>query len=107
MTPSADVPYTIDWVNDEFGIDPDDDNVDVIVKFVTGERFTATFFAFQNLRSLMEKYRESGECAGGLYLWSSHMIVVKRLTRDTVERTVADLLETNEFGAAFEGPFRD
>lgn len=100
----AHIPYSIEWVDDLFGIDAADDNVDVTVRFATGEQYTATFFALRNLQSLMEKYRESGECANGLYVWSSHMIVVDRLTKETVERTVADLLETGEFLTAFEGP---
>jgi hypothetical protein len=106
VTRLADVPYTVQWVNDVFGIDPDDDNVDVTVKFATGEHYTATFFALNNLESLMEKYRETGECAGGLYVWSAHMVVIARLTSANVERAVADLLESGEFAAAFEGPFR-
>jgi hypothetical protein len=35
------------------------------------------------------------------------MIVVARLTPENVERTVADLLESGEFTAVFEGPFRN
>jgi hypothetical protein len=104
MTGLADIPYTIAWVDDVFGIDPDDDNVDVIVHFGTGQRYNATFFTLQNLQSLMENYRETGECAAGLYVWSANMIVVSRLTRENIERAVADLLASGEFGAAFEGP---
>ena len=107
MSRLADIPYTIHWVNDVFGIDPEDDNVDVTVSFGNGERYTATFFTIRNLESLLEKYRETGECAGGLYVWSTHMMVVARLTTENVERTIADLLKSGEFTSAFEGPFRD
>ncbi|HEX8717405.1 MAG TPA: hypothetical protein VF722_10570 [Gemmatimonadaceae bacterium] len=99
--------YTITWVEDDFGIDPADDNVDVVVRFEGGERFVATFFTLENLRSLMEQYNETGECMNGLYVWSSHMIVIARLTRENVERAVADLIESDEFDAAFEGPVTD
>jgi hypothetical protein len=107
VTRLADTPYTIEWVSDLFGIDPHDDNVDIIVRFTTRERYTATFFTLTNLRSLMEGYRESGECASGLYVWSSHMVVVNQLTTETVEQTVADLLASGEFSSAFEGPIGD
>jgi hypothetical protein len=46
----ADIPYAIHWVNDAFGIDPEDDNVDVSVSFGNGERYTATFFTVRNPR---------------------------------------------------------
>jgi hypothetical protein len=94
--------YSIEWIEDLFGIDPLDDNVDVIVKFATGERYNATFFALRNLVSLMENYRQTGECARGLYVWSKNMIVVERLTKEAVEKAVADLIQTGEFAAAFE-----
>jgi len=94
--------YTIEWIEDLFGIDPLDDNVDVIVRFATGERYNATFFALRNLQSLMENYRETGECAGGLYVWSRNMIVVERLTKEAIQNTVANLIQNGEFASAFE-----
>jgi hypothetical protein len=100
MTPGN--PYRVYWIDDEFGIDPNDDNVDVFVEFASGERFVATFFTLDNIKSLMAAHRETGECAHGLYLWSTHMIVVDRLTRVNVERVVADLLGSGEFTSAFE-----
>jgi len=96
------IPYRIRWVEDVFGIDPADDNVDVSVEFDSGERFVATFFTVSNLRTLMAAYQESGECAGGLYVWSTHMIVLDRLTKANVEAAVADLIQTGEFARAFE-----
>lgn len=97
--------YKITWIDDELGIDPADDNVDVTVDFATGERYTATFFTVENLNSLMERYRESRECANGLYVWSSHMIVIQRLTKSNVDLAIRDLMQSGEFRNAFEGPF--
>ena len=107
MNPLASIPYVIAWVEDDFGIDPADDNVDVFVDFANGTRYTATFFTLENVRTLMERYRETGECAHGLYSWASHMIIVERLTKAHVERTVADLLVTGEFTRAFDGPLQE
>jgi hypothetical protein len=106
MSQLAGIPYVIDWVEDVFGTDPEDANVDVTVAFENGERYTATFFTVRNLQSLMETYRETGECAGGLYVWSARMIVVARLTKQNVERAVSDLLASGEFTTAFGGPVR-
>lgn len=76
-------------------------NVDVEVHFVDGRRFGATFFTVDNLRHLFDKNRRTGECAGGLYLWAVAMIVAEDLSAETMARTVADLLERDEFEAAF------
>jgi hypothetical protein len=104
MKKLAEIEYSISWVDDDFGIDPEDDNVDVLVDFATGERYSATFFTPQNIATLLERYHESGECAGGLYVWAAHMIVIERLTKQNVERAVADLIANDEFSVAFEGP---
>jgi hypothetical protein len=81
-----------------------DDNVDVEVVFETGEHYVATFFTIENLRSLLRKNRSTGECRNGLYTWSVNMIVVERLSKETITEIVDDLIQTKEFAAAFSGP---
>jgi hypothetical protein len=98
--------YEVRFIPDGVNPHPTADNVDVEVVFDSGEFYVATFFTLENIRGLMEKNRRTGECLGGLYLWASDMIIVERLTLDAVSRTVADLLVSGEFGAAFSGPHR-
>lgn len=102
MTKLSEIPYTVSWIEDDFGIDPSDDNVDVFVDFLTGDRYSATFFTPKNITTLLNQYRESGECDGGLYIWAVHMIVIERLTKENVERAVADLIANDEFTSAFD-----
>jgi hypothetical protein len=83
-------------------LDRHDDNVDVEVILNDGERYTATFFTITNIQQLMARYRGTGECANGLYFWSSRMIIVNELTRDAIVATVANLFDTGEFESAFE-----
>lgn len=73
-----------------------DDNVDVVIELDDGREFSATFFTIQNLKTLMKRYRVSGECAGGLYIWARDMIVVDTISREIVETVVADLLSSGE-----------
>ncbi len=82
--------------------DPLDDNIDVNVTTASGERYFATFFTVQNIRTLMNRYRDTGECNGGTYLWSSAMIIVETLTVDVIYATVRDLMHSGEFEHAFE-----
>ena len=78
-----------------------DDNVDVVVKLTDGRQFVATVFTLQNLSTLFKKNRNTGECAGGTYLWASDMILVNRLTPQVLEETVATLIRDDEFETAF------
>jgi hypothetical protein len=93
--------YEIEWHGGRGGVDPHDGNVDIYVTFEDGTRHTATFFTLRNITTLLDGYRESGECANGLYVWAADMIIVHELSDEVVKRTVADLLATGEFGGAF------
>jgi hypothetical protein len=100
-------PFTI-WIEAEhWGAGewmPLDTNSDVTVTRADGSLWTATFFTFENVNSLRKKYQRSGECLSGRYVWSTNMIIVDRLTRESVESIVADLLSSGEFESAFDGP---
>ena len=54
-----------------------DDNVDVEVVFKNGKRYVATMFTLDNIHKLMDRYKESGECAYGLYFCGSDMILLR------------------------------
>jgi hypothetical protein len=81
--------------------DPMQDNVDVEVRLADGRRFGATFFTLHNLERLFEKNRTTGECAAGLYLWATNMILVRELSIEAVKTTVRDLMTNGEFDKAF------
>lgn len=74
-----------------------DDNTDVIVEFCDGTRFFATFFTYDNINSLVNKNRKTGENLSGKYFWSSDMILVDEVSRERIEEVVNHLIQTNEF----------
>ena len=82
-------------------LDPLNANVDVHVTFPNGESFSAVFFTLQNIETLMKDYKETGECANGLYLWTSDMLVVQKLTEQTICEIVENLLAEGEFASVF------
>ncbi len=82
-------------------LDPDNDNVDVHVTFPNGDSFSAVFFTLQNIETLMKDYRKTGECANGLYFWTSDMLIVQKLTEQAICETVDSLLADGEFESVF------
>lgn len=82
-------------------LDPDNDNVDVHVTFPNGESFSAVFFTLQNIETLMKDYRKTGECANGSYFWTSDMLIVQKLTEQTICEIVENLLADGEFKSVF------
>jgi hypothetical protein len=91
----ADLWYPDDWT-------ADDVNSDVMVTFEDGRRWVATFFTYQNILSLAQKNRETGECLGGRYFVATDMILVDEFSRERVQQVIDDLLEEEEFERYFD-----
>jgi hypothetical protein len=99
---TAEPNYQIEFIQDSQGTHVLKDNLDVVVQFEDGRRYAATFFTLENIETLMHRYQETGECLGGQYFWSSSMIIVRDLRRETIEACVAALIATGEFEEVFE-----
>lgn len=81
---------------------PLDDNIEVRVKFANGEIYDASYFTLANLHTIMNRHATTGESAGGLYFWWPHMVIVRELTRESIEASINDLLKEDEFELVFE-----
>ena len=93
--------YTLTIFHGIAPLDPVNANVDVHVTFPNGESFSAVFFTLQNIETLMKDYKETGECANGLYFWTSDMLIVQKLTEQTICEIVENLLAEGEFASVF------
>lgn len=82
-------------------LDPNNDNVDVEVTFPNGDSFSAVFFTIRNIETIMKQYKKTGECADGLYFWTSDMVIVHQLSEKTICATIDRLLVDDEFEAVF------
>jgi hypothetical protein len=79
-----------------------DDNSDVILTFSDNTKYGATFFTYDNVKTLTEKNKMTGELLSGKYFWASDMILVDRIDRDTIEKVIADLIKEKYFDQLFK-----
>jgi hypothetical protein len=79
-----------------------DDNNDVIVTFTDGSRYVASFFTYQNIVTLTEKNKRTGELLGGKYFWASDMILIDRVDRESIEKVIDDLINDDCFDQVFK-----
>lgn len=86
-------------------VNPVDDNIDVWVFTEDGSRYSATFFTLKNIETLMERWRESEECAEGTYFWCVDAIIVREISEEVIRRTIDDLFASGDFYGAFGGPY--
>ncbi len=78
-----------------------DGNTDVIVTLSNGERWVATCISYENVRTLTEKNRKTGENLAGAYFWVSDMLLVDEISRPRIEAVVSELIESDMFGSIF------
>ncbi|REK63700.1 MAG: hypothetical protein DF221_09260 [Brevibacillus sp.] len=77
-----------------------DTSVDVIVTLPDRTRWMATFFTFQNIKTLRQKYKETGVNLSGTYLWAVNMIICEDLSRETIEKVVDDIIADERLASA-------
>ena len=73
-----------------------DDNAEVRIELADGRAYSVTFFTLANLETLMARWGRTGECANGLYVWATNMIVVQEITHAVINRVAQDLVETGD-----------
>lgn len=75
--------------------DVNDCNMDVEFRLSDGTEWVAAFFTYQNIGSLCEKNRQTGELLGGLYFCSMHMILIEDLSRETILKVLNEMILEN------------
>ena len=81
-------------------LDATNDNVDVVVELSDGDSYAGTFFTLENIRSIIDRYQQSGECSSGLYFWAADMIIVSSLSEEDIRKTVGQLILDDELKRA-------
>ena len=92
--------FKINILRDANEINADNDNVDVEVTLHDGAVYSATFFTLKNISGLLQNYRLTGECARGTYIWSADMIIVEVISVETINKSIEDLISTEEIYTA-------
>lgn len=99
--------YEISVVVGDEPINPEQDALNVIVNLEGQGNYAAVFGTLQWVRERLDHYRQTGECASGLYFWTADLVIVEVLTLDVIRRAVEDMIETGTLQLAFSGPSFD
>jgi len=100
------VKYTL-WIESEekgpiIGGSETNDNSDVILTFINGEKYVATFFTYDNIQFLRQKNNKTGECLSGKYFWATDLILVEKINREEIELVISHLIKEEEFENVFD-----
>lgn len=99
---NRDYSYQLYWPYSE-ELDPDSETLDVHVKKNDSrEEYWGTFVTLQEIQHLLLNYKKTGENKYGVYLSVIQELIVEELSRDTIEKTIEDLLEKRLFEEMFK-----
>jgi len=63
---------------------------------LNGRRYHGTIATINSLNERMENYRRSGENAKGSYFCTRSLIILKDMSKKTIQDTLEDLIKRNE-----------
>ncbi|AYK08760.1 hypothetical protein [Brevibacillus laterosporus] len=93
------------WINVEQSEDKNydiyDNNVDVMVTLSDNSKWVATFFTYENIKTLQQKNKKTGENLKGAYLWTSDMVLVDNVSRKRIEEIINHLINEDDFKYIF------
>ncbi|MFJ7666563.1 hypothetical protein ACIQXI_05610 [Lysinibacillus sp. NPDC097195] len=87
------------WSEGEWDIE--NTNLDVIVTFPNRSKYLASFFTYQNVISLTERYKETGENMEGAYFSASDMVLIDIASRERIYQLIDYLIDNDTFKSVF------
>jgi hypothetical protein len=84
-------------------IDYNDLNTDVIVQFEDGDKYSATFFSFQNLQNMIHEASYMDDKIGiGRYYKIMNMVLVKDFDQSNLRPIIDTMLAEGDFQLIFK-----
>ena len=80
-----------------------DDNVDVEIMMNDGKRYSGTIFTLKNIKSIMEKDKQAGECGHGLYFGGcKDMVIVETLNYEVIAKVIRSVYKEGMIETVFD-----
>ena len=74
------------------GYDENDCNSDVVFELSDGSRWVATFYTYQNLNSIANKNKTTGECLCGEYFYADKPIFISKMKKEIIISVLNDII---------------
>lgn len=75
-------------------------NIDFWIK-TDGKAYLGSATTTENIQSIMEKNKQTGECASGAYHWQTNVIILNQFTVECLVLAVTDIIEDEELDSIF------
>ncbi|WP_111858087.1 hypothetical protein [Acinetobacter sp. CFCC 10889] len=75
-------------------------NIDFTIK-TDGKTYWGSATTTANIQSIMEKNKQTGECASGAYHWQTNVIILNQFTVECLALAVTDIIEDEDLDSIF------
>ena len=72
-------------------------NMDFTIK-IENKTYWGSATTIENIQSIMQKNKQTGECASGAYHWQTNTIILNQFTVEYLTLAVADIIEDEDLG---------
>ncbi len=85
-------------IPDKERFDPSVEATQVILSTKDGKRYSMNFATKMYVTYIFSKNRRTGECARGTYFSMPKMVLIKRMNKENIKRTLDDMVKNLEIG---------
>ena len=78
------------------------ENADVIVTMENGDKYIASFFAYDSILPIRDTHIETGDFLNGKYFWMKNMLLIDSCLHDNVKNVIEHLIDEGDFKDAFK-----
>ncbi len=73
-----------------------DENSDVIFELDNGSKWVVSFFTYQNVLTLRDKNKQTGESLNGRYFSSTDMVLIEKMNKSLIIEVITEMIIRDE-----------
>lgn len=86
--------YSVTVYHADLDLNEKNDNYDIEIAMDNGKRYSGSIFTLENIKSIMNKDKQTGESCHGLYFGGcKDLLIVETLSIDVIARLVASIYD--------------
>ena len=85
-----------------FRLPNNNENTAAIVTLKNGNRYVASFFAFNSIEELRTKNATRNEFLGGKYFWEKGMLLIDDCSIENIRLVIEDIIDEGNFEEIFQ-----
>lgn len=83
-------------------LNPECEAVEILLTTRSGDKYMSNFTTLQFIEKMLKDYKTTGDCASGTYFSMPGLVILEKITPETVKKTIDSLIEESDIDDYFE-----